>query len=1058
MKKFLTLCATFLIMGALFVGCIDNTEPDSVAELRRAKARLLDAKAAVEAANVTYVLALAEHERARADIDKAIARWIDEKTAAQKIENDYERGILQAKIEAEIAKLNRQAQAEIARMWKEQERAVKNQSDYLAALITLQKELWSNKINALDGVYAKIAALIAYKGQLESDRLIVLGQYYFYEEVEMPDVERLLNHELELAYLNLTHAEHLYNVWLEIKNLAVEEYLTYAESMMPEIQALREKEVKIRAQITNEMFNLENLKAAENAANFAYLYNGVNTALTNISIPDVFSTNATDMFRGVVIQHGGDNMAAVEDRNVITGVYENTYSFYHTVQGKTNYPAGTIASLGYKNALDQLQADYNLIKSGRIYGKEGVVMTQNNLKDRSDAFEAATKAYKASTKNWRDAYNDTRDGGNWGGYKDLFDLADATFALTYGSLNPTKAEDIKAAQDAIFALTMLPAAAKSEAVNLLPINQLFFAQKYLIDLYINGVKALINGDIPPAEILQAMEISDVLGGITFNPGALFEWVVGKGNAETFAKVVNVIMASTALVNIVNTINAIMPVYYQKTHAFLGDKIYGAGPIFEKYSVATDWEYHAWFLIYILFEGSPLAVGNNIFVINSIGYTDASKQLIDDFLGCHDADYPGYYNVEKGSSKSSTAIKLSERVNEFTNALTFNKTAKIADLPSTAVLNAILKAENDLRAEWHKWGGYLAALDKAEKDLYAPWNCTWESDGYDKAHWDVAIAAGIVPPWIDNEADDVDPAVRNSGTLAFYFMPELDLDHDYPSTVDGEDLYWANLADPWAHSNFSNYVPSIVNGVAVNYYPAIAANHSRLTGVNWNKWLEIGYPTYWYDPILWCNDFASGKTWENNANIKDLAYVPKVFATERNYKQYLFWSSDETQASYVALAEKIQELIVPLQAKVDELYNAWKDATAARILKEYEIEAMRGEAGMIDYSATNMQSIYEFLYHGVTIGIWWDDFNTIYHRYDNALKEYQWHLANLETFKALGIYSTNSYHDATYTSFIADIRKDLLAKIETIDSELEKVEEELAILEIAKDGILDIYIK
>ena len=92
-KKYLSVILSGALMlgtAGVFTGCIDNDEPAGIEELRGAKAELLRAKVAVEAAiaarenaNATLILAQAETEKAKAAYKEALAE-------KQRLENELE--------------------------------------------------------------------------------------------------------------------------------------------------------------------------------------------------------------------------------------------------------------------------------------------------------------------------------------------------------------------------------------------------------------------------------------------------------------------------------------------------------------------------------------------------------------------------------------------------------------------------------------------------------------------------------------------------------------------------------------------------------------------------------------------------------------------------------------------------------------------------------------------------------------------------------------------------------------------------------------------------------
>lgn len=125
MKKWTFLVATALMAGAtpVLTGCIDNEEPEGITILRGAKAELLKAKAAVEAAKVAQVEAEAAYMLAQAEVQKALAASEQAKAKileAQAKQEEAKAKLLETQNEAAIAALQEQIK-EYERIQKEWE-------------------------------------------------------------------------------------------------------------------------------------------------------------------------------------------------------------------------------------------------------------------------------------------------------------------------------------------------------------------------------------------------------------------------------------------------------------------------------------------------------------------------------------------------------------------------------------------------------------------------------------------------------------------------------------------------------------------------------------------------------------------------------------------------------------------------------------------------------------------------------------------------------------------------------------------------------------------------
>ena len=1066
MKKFLTLCATFVFIGALFVGCIDNTEPASVGLLRTTKVKLIEAQiellnSQAELNRAYAVFALAEAER-----ERQIAAIREQEAAYLKIQNEFERAILAARIADEIAFLKYCEATHLADMWLAMEDARAYEEAYLTGLIEQRARLWGAKIDALDDIFWAIYDLILERAEVRNDILIWTARKVFYETVEMPYVEAQLRHSLEISNIKLSHSKAMLDMWTVIKNLAVNEYLDYAALMYPEMQAVKEREVEILGQIAVEEFEYEKLKTIEEQAKYAYFNSGVNTSETNVLIP-FNTTPVTDLFAEYNLANGHKpgGVGGPTPDEVISGVYDGDYSFYNVVGRTTNdnYPAGTKASLSYKQTLDILKADYNLIKDGRIYGVEGQAMVDITLAARKKAYDDAYKQYTDANAAWNTNYPNIHDKSNWTAARTTFNNALAAYRNTWGVLvdyyitpdpadwpqDADKAEALKAVatgMEFLAAMMQLDPNARNEALAALPVNYLYWLQKTAIEQYVSIVKGLIRGTYTQDQLnLAQVSISDVLGGITFSPLGLLELVLGQGNAAAFKLIVDYLYGIAELIDIVAAIQIIMPAYYQATHNFAGG-LYKE-PIFEKYNVSQAWEYHAWFLIYILFENMPVAPGNSIFKINS--YDFAEQQLALDFLAYNTPNYPGGYEYLSNPAVASSILASHRGL-------------------ATPGLNTVLGFENDLRNAWRNWAGAFRTLSTNENNLYGEWARVWTVEGHmgyggNRTTQHAALAtnpnAAGVPAWVyENPAATNMVVVATPKNADFYFMHELALDTNYPSLVDGEHIYWANLS--------SSTDPANVGWAQRLYYPAIAVKHSRLVSVDWNRWVNQGRPHYFNDPILWWSgelnaSFPGGNsptTWENNT-VLPAAYVPKAFVTYRNYQQFLFWQLPETQDAYKALAEEIKLKIDDLQVIVDELYQEWVDATAARIIKEYEIEAFRYEAGLLNGRYLAMYQVYsDLLCENVVVDIY-REYDNWFHLYNNDLQQYNFDLANLDTFmndQSRYIYAGGG-PTPEFDDFVADLRKEIDGHIEALNLRLTYIEAELLLLQGEYTKVINIVL-
>jgi len=1156
MKKFLTLCATFVFIGALLVGCIDNTVPDSVERLRDKKLQLIDAQIrlidsqvkvneSLARLNDAYVKlneayakfseAQAELERAKIKIAEAQAKLIEaqaryqdaltanlgEQTEALKIQNEFEKGVLQAKIDAANAVYERQMWFAKAAMYRAMELAKINEEDYLAQLILMQWNLWELKIDALDAIFTKIRDLMLDRAIWTQDLIAWKARDMFYEMVNMPSIERELRHAIDLQELRVTHYKYMFDLWTDVKELAFEQYVAYADQMVPEMQKIKEKEKTLRNQIIAEEFELVKLEDAERVAQDKYFFSGVNTALTNVEKKNVFtSATATDIFRGPInVQTGFDANGVAVFKNVFTGVYKGTYNFYSPVVNILDQQ-GAVSHLGYLNTLEQLTNDLLWIERHRLFSGNGGTLSLDQLTYRESAKNTAVTNYNNTLRDWRIRYDSLMTRTNWINKRAAFNTEYTKYNTRYGDpsyadLSPiglltdvakmatitdpmelmlymvelsNKYGAIPGAMGYIQAIAEEDPNVKAGLIANLPVNFIYNMQKAIIEQYVNLVKTLLIGENTNDWKLAELEISDVLGGITFSPGALFDLVVGPGNAKTFKKIVDTALDLANAFDLITLLHAGMPGYYQNLKGFLGTANYGNGPLFDKYIVNdkytfSTWEYHAWFLIYLLFEGTTVNIGNNILTINQIGYDNVTTKLWEDFLGCTGTNFPGRYTFNGLGSPAyagttATQITIGQRIAAINN-LTFNPNI---DRNLLAGASTVLARENALLSAWYTYFTRLGdatstgatTLNGCERDLYNPYVRTWTVTNHQNPtaipvgnnatpRWILETTSGAVAIPIPEGAN----AVLTVGALAntsaapaghiVYFNPLTAT--TLPSLVEGVDLYWTNFAQNGA----------IIPGPLQGYYPGLALKRTWLTGVQWNEIVYEGNPNlpapwgnYQGDPILWqateawqfSTSYTAAPTRPSALNANNISLLPWVFLTERNYQQYNFWY--EQQDGYKALITHIKAKIADLTLKVDELRTDWMDATAARVLKQYEIDALRNEADLAWVTWQAMEGLYNNLRNQVRF-TYGTEYDNAYHAYINALERMEYHQANLEMWLTYYVYTDGGVDPDGALNIINDWRIIIAEQIKVCEEKLANIERDLGILEDQKAIILAIQI-
>jgi len=1148
MKKFLKLCAAFSLVGALFVGCINNDEPAGVkevriakAELLRAKAELIRAQAIVEAARVAEVRANAAYRDAEAALLNARAEYVKMQAEAQKIKNDAEKAKADAEIAVQKAKMEHDIQYWLTQLEIERKNTLIAQYEYLGKIIDLENALRNAKIGALDEITGRMYYLYIERATLTDQLAEQRALKVMYQSASVPRIIATLEYEVEKAQFQYDIVSYYYQIWQEIKGLTLDQYADYLPQMKEEMELAYAKSIDLRLKADEELFTLAELQNAEEAAKWDFDYSGMYAPI----IDNVFSTSADDVFAWYKVNNGGTSGGHVDW--IATGVVDNTYAFYGragTYGSTGDMPLNAKALVGYKSALDILIQDSLLIERSRtIRGLERSTSALNTLNSRKSTMEGTIEDFEDACDEWRDNYDLVQAGPNWNTERGLFTAALATYNARLGE-GIKEYKDRSGAALEPFNMIANPGAAASRlgsllgssngtdqavaarygalllaldepdpnvrtaAIAALPISFLYHVQKEIITDYLKVLQGIMGGTSMTGWKVDAQqELSDVLGGVNFNPAALLSLVWTPHNLEVFEKIVNTILDLAAASDLISMLNAIMPAYYEKTMSYWGYTDEAAGPIMQKYHVTTNLEYHVWFMLYYLLEGPGLSIGGGIFTVG--GYASALDQILIDFLGGSLTTYPGTYDftislpnqVNSDGNPSSVSITASHRV--VTVADFFRTPAQQRALPGIA---DVLKAENDLRIKWRNWGIAVEDLRDYDEWLYIPYNRAWTvatvtsaaagADWYNLG-WDGGKISKYVPsapggatanqpPWYANLAVSTTTANRaqtialNKTTaavsrLGFYFRPELTTGA-YPSLVDGEDLYWTR-----------NYVPfgAVENWNTIFYYPSIAMRNSALVSVDWNHLKNIGYPFYNSDPVLWTNDWGND-TWENNNNLDtyneydkdgklveewDLALTAQAFITIRNYNQFKFWYDENKEHdSYNKLLANITAEIEALRPIVAALHEKWVEATQARLYKEYEIRAMYHEADMYSDHYWRLTKAYDNMANDVITYMWADPY------YDLAFTEYQKaesYLAaattNLQIFKDSGFYfdfSTMSFDDTIFEDWWAEWTKIGSVNnplhwtdnaIEGLEQRLAVIDAELEILEAQKEAILSLVI-
>lgn len=345
MKKWTYLVAAGLLAGAtpVFTGCIDNDEPEGITILRGAKAELLKAKAAVEAAKVAQVQAEAALLQAQAAVEEANA--VKVQAEAEKIK--AEAAIAQAKadyINAKTEEAKAQAQATIEaneRAQKEwEEKAAQRAAEAEAAIQKAQYDALTAKANyetvlaTLAGV--KDAKLAPYKTALSTateayynalDALIVAQRNLNDYQIKFDEIEEYKDLNTRTLQKSLKLAEAAY--------AGAESALAAAESELAEFQADNQKQHSLydkldevnekRNALTKEIADLK-INVGEQIAE--YLSSGRMAEITELREAITELKNEEQTLAAVEFDYGdGSGYPSYINRGIEEFLIEATYTY-----------------------------------------------------------------------------------------------------------------------------------------------------------------------------------------------------------------------------------------------------------------------------------------------------------------------------------------------------------------------------------------------------------------------------------------------------------------------------------------------------------------------------------------------------------------------------------------------------------------------------------------------------------------------------------------------------------------------------------------------------------
>lgn len=151
MRKWTYLVAALMLGGATatFTGCIDTEEPAGIAELRGAKAALLQAKVQVEAAQVVIMTAQAAWVQAKADYAAQEAKQLELKNLLQEQVNAYKKDSIEREMKINEHEMNK-------KLYEAQQKAAEAQAAYENALVQIDVALIGYKDNLLAAELQKL--------------------------------------------------------------------------------------------------------------------------------------------------------------------------------------------------------------------------------------------------------------------------------------------------------------------------------------------------------------------------------------------------------------------------------------------------------------------------------------------------------------------------------------------------------------------------------------------------------------------------------------------------------------------------------------------------------------------------------------------------------------------------------------------------------------------------------------------------------------------------------------------------------------------------------------
>jgi hypothetical protein len=877
MKKFLKWSTALLVLGVLAVGCIKNEPSNGIEAMRNAKATLLTAQAELVQAKAQLEKAKAQVEAAKVAIVQAEAERIEAEAALLKAEAAWQAALTNFKVEGWEIKIQemeadlREKQAEVdAAIAKWELKIAELQADLVAAQQEYEDAMLAFELWKLNNIDTLAQALIEALDELTAQTNAVLFA-------------------LARQEVRLNNAKAAYLVYIQA---------TYPAAKEVQRQALENEQLRLLCEV-------EHLTAV--AAAFEALYNNYHGEFDSLVADFQEEINA---LREEIAQLEIRHIAAWEERYILS--LQSTIPAEEaltTVKRKVSFP-GVFSDGGDDFVIHVTNGNY-LVNQAWGMDNEGLVTTLSKdiriIEDTRIGLSLVDIQAELTAK--QKVANDAKTTyeKNWNDWQDNYKKVQPTSGALYVAW--------KNAYDAYVA------ANKARLAHIDKYGLMYARAEELIELYMNFLEGtLVMEDGKYKLPVDGVEISPVLGGITFEVSTLLKFVFGgEDEAQAFIDFINamigVINLPTQLDAIVTELKAIMDGTHPKgwdpfwdvalspVPSFVNNKVPAFGDIMRQVydkqgrdlTEITKQDWYVWMTLYWLFEARDVEIGLDGFgaLITKGTYTDATEKVLHDFFG-----------------------KL-------------NKTAYTAVVTEPAI-----KPLNDAIDAYYKAVGALSTLEEA---MFEPFNRLWRinagiNDWNDIAHAKdkkdpkdvkkiVSIPDTFQPDPYNQSAElDENPYANPQDENEFFF--KLEAFADQPSPVPSlhlDDFTWLDAGcNLWVHYRA---LEGFVDNCGIQEYE------------NWYSKL-----------LLW--------KWADHKDAYAKGHYYFALVADHDYKAYLGLKNRIENGDYEALLEKLKEARtehLALQKAAKAYYQAVLNGVAELTAEIQNIEAtIAFNVGMIDF--------------------------------------------------------------------------------------------------------------